>query len=171
MEIDDVKKFLEGTKHEQWSPDDGPKQDIDPQNEENFFYTAKGVDSEAVLEMWNEEYAINVAKEQINELGEPDVVEKDQLTWFDVSDPVNERQWDMFAVRDMADTHLNHVDAVFASKHTDYPPEAREDIHLTEGVVSTSGTHVLIVCGDWSGINSIYDKVLEQIEGHLGNDT
>ena len=145
-------------------------EDLPEPGTEEYMLTEEGKDAASVIEGWDEKEAKSLAKEYINKFGSPDVVERDQLAWFNVNDTVAGTKWDQLIVRDMADPHLDHKDSVLATKHLDIPEEAKTDVMRVEGVLATPGTHVVLVCGSTSGLNTILKWVRKQAKPHLEGD-
>lgn len=147
--------------------DEGDGEDLPEPGTEEYMLTEEDAEAGEVIEDWDEDQAISLAEEYLEKFGDPDVTEKDQLTWFNVNDEVSGTSWDQLIVRDMADPHLDHKDSVFASKHLDIPEEAKEDVMRVEGVIATPGTHVVLVCGSTQGLNTILEWVNKQAEPYL----
>jgi hypothetical protein len=137
------------------------------EKEPDFFLTEPNKSADLVISDWEEDQAIGLAHELIEKLGSPDFVEEAQIVWNDVNDPVEQRLWDQVIVRDMADPHKDHEDSLLATKHIDWGAGQREAIHRVEGVIATPGTHVVIACGDFNGINAIFDWVQKAGSGQL----
>lgn len=163
-----AKKFLKdeiGTNEflEQESPEAENPSEKGP----DFFLTKPNRNWKEVVKNWEEDNAKGLVRENVEHFGKPDIVEKDQVTWNNVNDPVEKTLWDQAIVRDMADPHLDHVDSLIATKHVDWQSGQREAIHRVEGVIATPGTYVAIVCGDWNGMNSILNWVQKAAAGNL----
>lgn len=162
-----AKKAQEGSENQN-QEEGGQKEDLPEPGTKEYMLTEKGADPKKIIGEWDKEEAKSLAKEYIGKFGDPAITERDQLTWFNVNDEVKGTEWDQLIVRDMADQHLDHKDSVFASKHLDIPKEAKKDVMRVEGVIATPGTHVVLVCGSTSGLNTILNWVNKQAEPYLG---
>lgn len=140
--------------------------DLPEPGTKEYMLTEEDQDPEEIIKEWDEDEARSLAKEYINNFGDPAVVERDQLTWFNVNDE-SDTKWDQLIIRDMADPHLDHKDSVFATKHLDIPEESKEAVMRVEGVLATPGTHVVLTCGSTQGLNTILNWVNKQAEPYL----
>ncbi len=120
--------------------------------------------AEDAISDWEESEAKKIAKDLINKYGKPDYIQPNQLVWNNLTDKEEETIWEQLIVRDMADPHHAHKDSLLGVTKLDIPEGKRDDVHRVEGVVSTAGGYVTVICDSIEALNHIFGNAKKKLE-------